>query len=159
MKKLLAILLMLVMAVGVLAGCSDPVYDDLENFLNVEMTEVNADYEALKAELGKWESFEDDAALLVNINEALLPIVDGSLAKLKEINPATEEVKALKDKYVKVMEAYKEGFTALAKGCETQEDADIEAGNAGIEKALQLLDEYNKGLEELAKEHGAEIEY
>ena len=57
------------------------------------------------------------------------------------------------------MNAYKEGFTALAEGCVTQEDATINAGNAGIEKALQLLDEYNKGLEELAKEHGGEIEY
>ena len=159
MKKLLAILLMVVMSVATLSGCGDPIYDDLENFLNTQMKEVNADYEKLTAEVGTWETIEDDAALAKSINETLVPLVDGSLAKLKDINPATEEVKELKEKYIKVMNAYKEGFTALAKGCETQEDADIEAGNAGIEKALQLLDEYNKGLEELAKEHGAEIEY
>lgn len=35
---------MAVMAFTLLTGCSDPVYDDLENFLNVEMVEVNAEY-------------------------------------------------------------------------------------------------------------------
>ena len=45
MKKIFALLLMVVMSVTLLAGCgTDPVQADLENFLNVEMTEVNADY-------------------------------------------------------------------------------------------------------------------
>ena len=49
MKKILALLLMVVMSFALLTGCgSDPVYDDLENFLNVEMVEINADYENLK---------------------------------------------------------------------------------------------------------------
>ena len=37
MKKIFALLLMVVMSFTLLTGCSDPVYDDLENFLNVEM--------------------------------------------------------------------------------------------------------------------------
>ena len=68
----------------------------------------------------------------------VLPLVDGSLTKLKDINPATDEVKALKIKYVMVMEAYKEGFEALLEGCKTQDEATINAGNAGLEKALKL---------------------
>ena len=75
------------------------------------------------------------------------------------INPQTEEVKAIKDKYVKVMDAYKTGFEALSEGCETQEEATINAGSQKLEEAVELLDEYNKALEELAKEHGSEIEY
>ena len=54
MKKLLALLLMVVMLVTLLAGCgTDPVQADLENFLNVEMTEVNADYTKITEEVGK----------------------------------------------------------------------------------------------------------
>ena len=160
MKKILALLLMVIMSVTLLAGCgTDPVYEDLSNFLNVEMVEVNAEYEKLTAEVGTWETLEDDIAIKKSIGDTLLPLVNGSLEKLKDINPETEEVKAIKDKYVKVMETYKTGFETLSEGCETQDEATINAGSQKLEEAVELLDEYNKALEELAKDHGSEIEY
>ena len=160
MKKIFALLLMVIMSVTLLAGCgTDPVYEDLSNFLNVEMVEVNAEYEKLTAEVGTWETLEDDIAIKKSIDDTLLPLVNGSLEKLKDINPETEEVKTIKEKYVKVMDAYKESFELLSEGCETQEDETINAGSAKLEEAVDLLDEYNKALEELAKEHGSEIEY
>ena len=160
MKKIFALLLMVIMSVTLLAGCgSDPVYDDLENFLNVEMKEVNAEYTQLTAEVGTWETLEDDTAIKKSIDDTLLPLVNGSLEKLTEINPATEEVKEIKDKYVKMMDAYKASFEILAEGCETQDEATINAGNEKLEEALELLDDYNKALEDLAKEHGSEVEY
>ena len=159
MKKILALLLMAIMSFTLLTGCSDPVYDDLENFLNVEMKEVNAEYTQVTAEVGTWETLEDDTAIKKSIDDTLLPLVNGSLEKLKGITPETEEVKAIKDKFVKVMETYKTGFEALSEGCETQEEATINAGSQKLEEAVELLDEYNKALEELAKEHGSEVEY
>ena len=160
MKKIFTLLLMVVMSVTLLAGCgTDPVYDDLENFLNVEMKEVNEEYTKLTEEVGKWEAFEDDADIKKSIDSVLLPLVNGSLEKLKDIAPETEEVKTIKDKYVKVMDAYKAGFEALSEGCETQEEATINKGSEKLEEAVKLLDEYNKALEKLAKEHGSEIEY
>ncbi len=160
MKKLLAILLMVVMSVTLLAGCgTDPIQADLENYLNVEMTDVNADYTKITEEVGKWEEYEDDNGILTSINDTLLPLVEASLTALKDINPETEEVKAIKDKYVKVMDAYKVAFETLAEGCETQEDATINAGTAKLEEAVGLLGEYNKALEELAAEYDLEVEY
>ena len=159
MKKLTALLLMAVMSFTLLTGCSDPVYDDLENFLNVEMTEVNADYTKITEEVGKWEAYGDDAQILASINDTLLPLIESSLTALKDINPETEEVKAIKDKYVKVMDTYKVAFETLAEGCETQDEATINAGSQKLEEAVELLNEYNKALEELAKEHGSEVEY
>ena len=160
MKKIFALFLMVVMSVTLLAGCgTDPVYDDLSNYLNVEMVEVNAEYEKLTAEVGTWETLEDDAAIKKSIDDTLLPLVNGSLEKLGGINPETEEVKAIKDKYVKMMDAYKASFEALSEGCETQDEATINTGNEKLEEALELLDEYNKALEELAIEHGSEVEY
>ena len=160
MKKIFALLLMVVMSVTLLAGCgTDPIQADLENFLNVEMTEVNADYTKITEEVGTWETLEDDTAIKKSIDDTLLPLVNGSLEKLKDITPETEEVKAIKDKYVKVMETYKTGFETLSEGCETQDEATINAGSQKLEEAVELLDEYNKALEELAKEHGSEVEY
>ena len=159
MKKIFALLLMVVMSVTLLAGCSDPVYDDLENFLNVEMKQVNADYTKITEEVGKWETYEDDNAIKKSIDDTLLPLVEASLTALKDINPETEEVKAIKDKYVKVMDTYKVAFEILAEGCETQDEATINTATEKLEEAVSLLDEYNKALEELAKEHGSEVEY
>ena len=159
MKKIFALLLMVVMSVTLLAGCSDPVYEDLSNYLNVEMVDVNADYEKLTAEVGTWETLEDDIAIKKSIDDTLLPLVNGSLEKLGGINPETEEVKAIKDKYVKMMNAYKAAFEALSEGCETQDEATINTGSEKLEEALELLGEYNTALETLAKEHGSEVEY
>ena len=160
MKKIFTLLLMVIMSVTLLAGCgTDPVYEDLSNFLNVEMVEVNAEYEKLTAEVGTWEILEDDIAIKKSIDDTLLPLVNGSLEKLKDINPETEEVKAIKDKYVKVMDTYKVAFETLAEGCETQEDATINAGSEKLEEAVGLLDEYNKALETIAAEYDLEVEY
>lgn len=89
----------------------------------------------------------------------MLPIVNGSLEKLETINPETQEVKEIKEKYVKVIGVYQNGFEALIEGCKTQKEETINAGNESIAKALELLDEYNGALEVLAAEHGGEIEY
>ncbi len=159
MKKLLTFVLVVVLSTTFLTGCSDPVYDDLENFLNVEMKEVNEEYTKLTTEVGTWENLTDDADIKKSIDDTLLPLVNGSLEKLKDINPETEEVKAIKEKYVKVMETYKGAFETLSEGCETQVEETINTATEKLGEAVELLNEYNKALEDLAKEHGSEIEY
>ena len=159
MKKVLAFLLMVVMATALFTGCSNPVYDDFENFMNVEMVEVNADYEKITAEVGTWESLESDAELAKSLKEVLIPLVNGSLEKLNAITPETDEVKEVKAKYVKVMEAYKAGFESYLAACETQDEAKISEAETKLNEGVELLNEYNAALEELAAEVGAEIEY
>lgn len=159
MKKALSIILLAVLAVTLLAGCGNPVYDDFENFLNVEMADVNAIYEEIKAEAATWSEMEDIADLSASITNVLLPLCDESLAKLAEINPATEEVQALKAKYVAVIEAYKEGFTLTEAAVAANSVEQMEEGSAKITEGITLLDEYNAALEALAEEVGAEISY
>lgn len=159
MKKFLTLLTVVVMCFALLTGCSDPVFDDFENFLNVEMTDVNENYEKIKAEAGTWEELEDDAALEASLNDVLLPLVNDSLDKLKDVNPETEEVKELKEKYVKMMNAYKDGFEEVLEGIREVDEDKVVNGSDMLSDALELLDDYNKALEKLAKEVGAEIEY
>lgn len=159
MKKYIAALLMIVMSFTLLAGCSNPVYDDFENFLNVEMKEVSANYEKITAEAGKWGSFEEDAQLEASVKDVMLPIVEDSLGRLEKINPETEEVKEIKAKYVKVMEAYKEGFNLIIESVQQQDVDKMNAGDAKINEGIELLNDYNAALEAMAEEVGAEIEY
>ena len=159
MKKVVSLLLMLVIACTMLTACSDPVYDEFENFLNVEMVDVNANYEKIKEEAGSWSNLTTDEEFITSLKDVLLPLVDDSLAKVNAIVLETEEVKVVRAKYVKVMERYKEGFTLILEGFEEQSEEKLNEGNDKITEAIELLDEYNAALEELAEQVGAEVEY
>ena len=110
-------------------------------------------------ESGKLVELEDDNAIAKHLSDVLIPLVDSSIEKMKDIHPQTEEVKNLKKQYAKVFDAYKKGFEALLEGCETQDEATINSATESINEGIKLLDEYNTALEKLAEEHGAEIEY
>lgn len=159
MKKLTALLIAAVMMLASLTGCTNAVYDDFQNFLNVEMVEVNANYDKLLGELAVWDTLEYDAEIAEFIKASLIPLVDDSLAKLTKINPETDEVKEIKAKYVKVMEAYKAAFEDMHTAFSTGDEAVLEEGNAHLDEGMVLLDEYNAALEALAAEVGAEIQY
>ncbi len=159
MKKLVALLLMAVMSLTLLTACTDPVYDDFENFLNVEMTDVNANYTKITTEAAKWGDFDDPQMLVDSINNVMLPTINESLSKLANITPATEEVTNLKAKYVKVMDKYKEGFETMLAAIDEDSEEKLTASNDMISEGVQLLNEYNEALEAMAEEYGAEIEY
>ena len=159
MKKFTALLIAAVMMLTSLTGCSNAVYDDFQNFLNVEMVEVNANYDKLLEELAVWDTLEYDAEIAEFIKASLIPLVDDSLAKLTKINPETVEVQEIKAKYVKVMEAYKAAFDDMYTAFSTGDEAVLEEGNAHLDEGMVLLDEYNAALEALAAEVGAEIQY
>lgn len=53
---------------------------------------------------------------------------------------------------------YKASFEALSEGCETQDEATINSGGEKMEEDFDLIDEYNKALEELAKGYRSEVE-
>ena len=159
MKKIIALSLAVLMALALLTGCSDPVSDDFENFLNVEMAGVTENYTKITEEAATWASLGDLAQMEASITNVMLPLVDDSLEKLEKIEPATEEVKELKAKYVKVMDAYKEGFTLTLEGAQQMDVDKVNAGNEKISEGITLLDEYNAALEALAEEKGMEIQY
>ncbi len=160
MKKLFTALLTLVMVIGMLAGCgSDPVAEDLEKFINSDMVAVNQKYEDLKAEMARWQSLEDDAALVVSLKDTVLPNLDQSLELLSKINPQTEEVKAIKDKYKKVLDTYKEGYQGMLSASEAGDEAGLDKATEKLDEAVKLLDEYNQSMEKLAKEKNMEVSY
>lgn len=160
LKKAAGAMLTLITFAAVLTGCmGDSVADDLEKFLNTDMKEVNAKYEEIKAESAKWDDMETDAETLKSINDVILPKLNESIEMLAKIEPETDEVKAVKQKYEEVMNTYKQGYEKLAAGLEDGNESTLEEGGKIIEEALGLLDEYNAALEKLASEHDMKIEY
>ena len=160
MKKIIVLMLTLVMGASLLTGCfSDPVADELGKFLNTDMVTVNAKYEELKAEMGKWEGLADDAALAASIKNVILPNINESIDLVSKIELSTDEVKAIRDKYKKVLDTYKEGYELMLTSAEGGDQGAIDKGMEKIDEALKLLDEYNKALETLAAEKDMTVEY
>lgn len=159
MKKFIALLIAVVMSLTALTACSDPVFDDFENYMNVEMKTVNENYEKIRTEASTWENITENAELESSLKDTMLPLVYDLLEKLEKITPETTEVTALKDKYTKIMQAYKEGFEEMLAGVQEIDEDKLVAGNEKIDEGLKLLEEYNADLEALADETGAQIEY
>lgn len=71
------------------------VADDLENYMNVEMAEINESFNTISDEISAWDT-DDVEGIIANISDVLLPIIEDSLDKIEEVSPATEEVQNLK---------------------------------------------------------------
>ena len=137
----------------------EEVADDFEKFLNTDMVDVNANYDKIKEESAKWGDLETNEEIKDSINNGIMPNIDDSLDKLSKIKPETDEVKAIKEKYVKVMEAYKEGYTKMLEACDTNDEQTVTEATEKIDEGIKLLDDYNNALESLAKEKDMKIEY
>lgn len=160
MKKLLALALSIMLVLALCTACgTDPVVKDLENFLNVQMVPVNQNYENLKAELGKWETYAEDAQLLSSINDVLIPLVNDSMDLVRKIELNTPEVKSIKANYEDVMKAYKDSFQTMQLGLAHGDAEMFTEGANKLEIGVSLLDDYNASLEALASEKGMTIEY
>lgn len=110
----MALTLTLVVALGLLTAYStDPVAEDFENFLNLQMVTVNEKYEALKAEVATWSTIEEDSQMAASIRDTLLPLVNESMDLLSkmELNNAI----SLLDRYNQALESL-----AAATGYEVQ---------------------------------------
>ena len=159
MKKIITLSLALVMVLALFTACGDPVEAELTNFLNVEMVDVNANYEKLKEEVGKWETMEEDADFIKSLDEVLIPLCDDSLTKVNAIALETEEVKDVQAKYVKVMETYKGGFEMMSAAAKAGDAEKVQESMESLGEAVTYLDEYNAALEALAAQFGSEVEY
>lgn len=165
MKKLTALILTLVMSLSILSGCaSDPVEEELLQFINVDMQEVIAKRRDLINELEAWEDLTDEE-IMVHIEDIIWPNIEQALAMLDEIRPKTEQVRALKDKNKKAWEKAQEAFEILwLAGLSMQNEtlpslAEYKMMQDTMNEASNLFDEYEQALQDLAAEKNIELEY
>ncbi len=158
MKKIITLILALVMSLSVLTGCGSSVADELTKFINEDMAVVNQNYLDITEEAGLWETFEDETLVLDSINNTMLPKVEENLNLLSKITLETDEVKALRSKFVEVMNAYKEGFVTMADALETGDDAKMQEGAAIIDNGIAIFNEYGEDLNDLVEANGLAFE-
>ncbi|EPR11733.1 hypothetical protein [Ruminiclostridium papyrosolvens] len=158
-KNIMASISALLICVTVLAGCgSDPVQDDLINYINNQLPtiatleeKVSSEYQAVKA-----DSNADDSAFGVKLKDVIIPAAAELIAKTKATVPATEEVKKVHDKYLASVTAQSEAFAILLDAVGKNDEKLAKTANDKLTEAERLSKEYLADLETLKKDHGVE---
>ncbi len=153
MKKFAVLVLALILCTTFLSGCgADPVAEELEQFLSIDMLETNRLHADVSSETKKWESFKKDKEAIESIENVLLPNFDEILKNLSTISLGTAEVKAIKEKYQQSINLYKEGYEIFLEAFKAGDADLVSAASEKIRQAETLLKEYHSLTETLAKE-------
>lgn len=159
MKKIMGIITALLICVTALTACgSDPVQDDLINYINNQVpaiaeleNKVTTEYAAVKG-----DSNADDAMFAAKLKDVIIPANNELIAKAKATVPATEEVKKVHEKYIASVTAQNEAFTLLLEAAQKNDEELVKTANAKLTDSEKISEEFLTGLEALKKEHNVE---
>ncbi|MCA1032716.1 hypothetical protein LCL95_17025 [Bacillus timonensis] len=157
-KVLLAIVLPMIF---ILSGClSDPVQEDILNYVNKEMKKA---YDLETVALDAYDSvtganYTNDAIMYNVLLDEVIPYYTEFLDEIERVNIETKELKEVHDDYVTGATYQYNAFVKLVGALEQQDRAMVEEANALLAKARQYINTYNKNLDKLAKEHDVEWE-
>ena len=157
MKNIVATIAALLICVTALAGCgSDPVQDDLINYINKQLPTIAALEEKVTSEYQavKTDSNADDATFGAKLKDVIIPAAAELIAKAKATVPATEEVKKVHDKYIASMTTQSEAFAILLDAAGKSDEKLVKTANDKLKEAEKLSKEYLADLETLKKDHG-----
>ena len=160
MKKILKYIVLSIVSVGMLAGftaCgakSDPVKDDLYNYLNEMETIQTVQQQAINDYNSYVNDKESDSQeLLTALESNIIPNYENYISQLNALAPVTEEVQNVKAVCVnganKQLEALNKVVEAI-KACDTNmlTEADILIG-----ESESIFADYEKQLSDLAAQH------
>jgi len=158
--KIVSLLIVLVLALTMLASCaSDPVTDDLKSYVNDSMPAVQALYnkalDGYNAVIGG--NYTDDATVLAALNDTVVPAISDALETAKAITPATDEVKALNEKYVTALTTYNSTYVTLQEALTEGDAAKVQEAVTLLQTATTQSEDFNTALTSLAEDHAVTI--
>jgi hypothetical protein len=159
MKKIALTIATLMICAAAMVGCgSDPVADDLINYINNEVpvlgemeSEASAAYEAVAG-----ENYTDDATMAAALSDVVIPTSDELVEAANALTPATEEVAALHEIFISAVTERNAAFKMLLTALEEGDATKVDEFNAMMENADAIVDEFGAALDILAEEHGVE---
>lgn len=149
----------LLICVTMLTACgSDPVQDDLINYINNQVpaiaeleSKVTTEYAAVKGDTNT-----DDATFAAKLKDVIIPANNELIAKAKATVPATEEVKKVHDKYIASATAQNEAFVILLEAAQKNDEKLVKTANEKLADSEKISKEYLADLEALKKGHNVE---
>lgn len=146
MKRIILTIITLVL----LTGCTDPVKEDLSNYISNEIQKTNT---LEKEIIDEYEKNINTEYFSQALNDVVIPKYTEFLSLLKSIKPKTEEIIELHDLYVKGAKKQLEAFEVIKTGLESKDNNIIESGNKLLNESEKYMSDYKKILLNLVNKH------
>ncbi|WP_461206824.1 hypothetical protein [Clostridium sp. DL1XJH146] len=143
LKKIIMTILTLAIGMAVLTGCSsDPVQDDLINYINNEVSTLveteNSVTEEYSAIIENSEA--TDIEFAAKLKDVIIPASEELVAQAKAIVPETEEVAAVHNKYVEAVTEQNEGFVLFLQATQKNNELVEYSTNSEMLTLINLED-------------------
>lgn len=149
-------------AVVLLGACKakDPVREDLIKYLDVELPGIIAYEKQAGNDFTQvtGENYKGDAAMLSALENKVIPEYGKFLTGLKAIEPQTEDVQRIHDKYIVAATEINNGFAFLADGLKKQNQDAVVRGNFMVDDGAAKVREVNRQIGVLARSHDIAID-
>jgi len=100
------------------------------------------------------DNYKNDSVMYSVIKQTVIPRYREFSDKLASLKPATMEVAAMNNEYVKAANDQLEGFKLVCLAIEKQDPEIVKQANGDIDKARNLLALWKDDLKEQCKKHG-----
>lgn len=158
-KRLLAVVMFV--CVLLLAGCmGDAVQDDILNYVNEETTRAaELESKAIAAYEGvSGANYQDDQTMYDALVNEVIPTYSEFMNELEAVTIETDELKEIHEIYLKGADLQHQGFVKIVDALEKQDANIIEEANQLLNEGKKNIEDYQKKLDSLAKDHDVEIE-
>jgi hypothetical protein len=146
----------------VLAGCSNPIKDDLLAYINTELPKVAAyEADAIAAyESVSGNNYTDDYTMYDTLTETVIPSYRELVSGIEAITLRlkTKEVRGLNEKYIEAADSQMNGFIILMNALETQDGSLIVQFNERLDKGRRLTREWQIELQDLCNKNGVKFQ-
>lgn len=144
----------------VLSGCGGPVQDDIVNYINEELkTAQTLEDKAVAAYEGvAGVNYTDDQTMYDAMVNEVIPNYEELLTELENVSIETDELKEIHDIYLSGAKLQFSAFEKIVEALEKQDSSLVDEANKLLEEGRLQIEDYNKKLDELAKENNVEIE-
>ena len=156
-KGLLAIVLPFIL---LLSGCfSDPVQDDLLNYVNKEMKQAGKlEAAAVSAYEGvSGANYKDDQTMYDALTKEVIPNYNEFIKELDSVKIETDELQEIHEIYIEGADIQYKAFVTIKQALEEQDPALVQEANDMLADAREHIRNYKSTLDNLAKDHDAKI--
>lgn len=156
MKKIISMTIVFCFLISLMTGCGK------DNEIKVDLQKYISDLALIQEEhdlaVNTYNSYfsgqsNDPKVLLQLLNDTIIPTYEEYLISLDAVVPVTDEVKALKDKYVDVINTEYEAMKIIDKTLTDMKTDSLSEANTKLADAAALYEEYKKELSDLAIEN------
>lgn len=156
-KGLLAIVLPFILLVS---GCfSDPVQDDLLNYVNKEMKQAGKlEAAAVSAYEGvSGANYKDDQTMYDALTKEVIPNYNEFIKELDSVKIETDELQEIHEIYIEGADIQYKAFVTIKQALEEQDPALVQEANDMLADAREHIRDYKSKLNKLAKDHDVKI--